>query len=256
MGIVEAAGLVAAAFAASAVNAVAGGGSLISFPVLLAAGWPPKVANVTNTVGLWPGTVSGSVNYRAELSRQPRRLAALAAPSVSGALVGAVILLATPESVFDVLVPFLILLACLLLAAQDRLLAWASARGLAARGENHLPLALHLATFVVAIYGAYFGAGLGILILAFLGILLPDDLQHSNALKGVLSLLVNAVGAITFILFGPVAWNAAALMAVGSIAGGYLGVGVARRLGRTWLRRIVIAVGLVAATVLLLGLQP
>lgn len=252
MNIIEYLGLVAAAFVAGAINAVAGGGSLISFPMLIAAGYPSKTANVTNTVALWPGYAAGSVNYRPELRRQRTRLIALAVPSMLGALAGSVILLSTPQSAFDAIVPFLILFACGLMAFQDRLASFAQTHRLASRGADHVPLPLLAATFVLAIYGAYFGAGLGILTLAFLSILLPDDIQHSNALKGMLSLIINAIAVVYFALFGPVEWAPAALMAAGAMAGGYLGVGVARRLGRTWLRIAVISYGLVVVAVLLI----
>ena len=251
MSSIEYLGLLLAAFTAGAINAVAGGGSLISFPALLAFGYPSKTANVTNTVALWPGYAAGSVGYRTELGRQRTRLIALAAPSVLGALAGSVILLSTPQSAFDVIVPFLILFACALMAFQDRLAAFAQTHRLASRGADHVPLPLLASTFVLAIYGAYFGAGLGILTLAFLSILLPDDIQHSNALKGMLSLIINAIAVVYFALFGPVEWAPAAVMAAGAMAGGYLGVGVARRLGRQWLRVAVIAYGLVVVVVLL-----
>ena len=251
MSVIEYLGLLLAAFAAGAINAVAGGGSLISFPMLIAVGYPSKTANVTNTVALWPGYAAGSVGYRTELGRQRTRLIALAAPSVLGALAGSVILLSTPQSAFDVIVPFLILFACALMAFQDRLASFAQAHRLASRGGGHVPLPLLASTFVLAIYGAYFGAGLGILTLAFLSILLPDDIQHSNALKGMLSLIINAIAVVYFALFGPVEWAPAILMAAGAMAGGYLGVGIARRLGRQWLRIVVIAYGLVVVVVLL-----
>lgn len=251
MGVVEYLGLALAAFAAGAINAVAGGGSLVSFPALLAAGFAAKTANVTNTVALWPGYAGGSYGYRPELSRQRQRFLRLAAPAIAGSLVGSVILLATPASAFNALVPFLILFATVVMAFQDRLSSFALAHRLASHGEEHVPLALQMATFIFAIYGAYFGAALGIIMLAFLSILLPDDIQHSNALKGLLSLLINAVAVIYFAFFGPVRWLPAAVMAVGSVAGGYLGVGVARRLGRRWLRIVVIAYGLVVVIILL-----
>lgn len=244
--------LLAAAFAAGAINAVAGGGSLVSFPALLAFGYASKDANVTNTVALWPGYASGSFGYREELGRQRRRVVALAAPSVLGALAGSVILLSTPESAFKAIVPYLIVFACGLMAFQDRLAGWAAHHRLAARDAGHIPPSLLGTVFVLAVYGAYFGAGLGILTLAVLSILLPDDIQHSNALKGMLSLLINAVAVIYFAAFGPVEWLPALVMAVGAVLGGYLGVGIARRLGKRWLRVAVIAYGLVVALVLLL----
>ena len=254
MGVVEYLGLAVAAFAAGAINAVAGGGSLVSFPALLFAGFAAKTANVTNTVALWPGYAGGSYGYRPELSRQRQRFLRLAAPAIVGSLVGSVVLLATPASAFNAIVPFLILFACTMMAFQDQLSRWAQAHRLASRGEEHVPFALLVSTFTFAIYGAYFGAALGIITLAFLAILLPDDIQHSNALKGLLSLLINAVAVVYFAFFGPVRWLPAAIMAVGAVAGGYLGVGVARRLGRRWLRIVVIAYGAVVAVILLVQL--
>jgi uncharacterized membrane protein YfcA len=254
MGLTEAVGLAAAAFAAGAVNAVAGGGSLISFPALVAAGYPAKAANVTNTVALWPGYVGGSLGYRRELETQRHRVALLAVPSIVGAIAGSAILLSTPEDAFEAIVPFLILFAVVLMLFQDRLSAFAQRHHLHAQHEDDVPLALHVAMLLLAAYGAYFGAGLGILTLAALSILLPDDLQRSNALKGMTSLLINAAAVIYFAVFGPVEWGAAALMAGMALAGGFVGVGLARRLGAVWLRRGVIAYGVVAAIVLLIRL--
>jgi hypothetical protein len=252
----EVVGLLAAAFVASAINAVAGGGSLISFPALLAFGYPSKVANVTNTVGLWPGYVGGSWGYRTELGRQRRRLVPILAPSIAGAIVGSVILLSTPESAFDVIVPFLILFACLLMAFQDPLADFALSHRLRTSDGEPSMVPLFASKFLLAVYGAYFGAALGILTLSVFAILLPDDIQSSNALKGMQSLLINAVAVIWFALFGPVEWGAAAVMAVGAILGGYLGVGVARRLGRQWLRIAVIAYGVTVSAVLFVQLLP
>lgn len=246
--------LLGVAFVVGAINAVAGGGSLISFPVLLGFGYDSKTANVTNTVGLWPGYVGASYGYRGELGRHRARLIALAAPSVLGAIAGSVILLSTPQSAFDVIVPFLIIFACLLMAFQDSLARFAANHRLGSRGDDHVPVPMLFATFVLAVYGAYFGAGLGILTLAVFGILLPDDIQRSNALKGLQSLLINAVAVVYFAAFGPVEWAPAAIMAVGAVLGGFLGVGVARRLGRQWLRLAVISVGLVVAAVLIVQL--
>jgi hypothetical protein len=249
----EAVLLAAAAAGAGAVNAVAGGGSLISFPALVAAGYSAKVANVTNAVALLPGYAGGTYGYRAELRGQGRRVAWLAAPSIAGAAAGAVILLATPEDAFEAIVPFLILFACAVLAAQRPLAVWATRHRLGARHEQHIPLVLPVIVFGLGVYGAYFGAGLGIMTLAALGILLPGDLQSLNALKGVLSLLVNAVAVAWFALFGPVAWGAAAVMAAAALAGGYFGVDAARRLPARWLRATVIGYGAAAAAVLLVA---
>jgi len=250
MDALEIAGLLAGAFAAGAINAVAGGGSLVSFPALLAAGYPAKAANVTNTVALWPGYLGGSIAYRPELERQRSRIALLAAPSISGAIAGSALLLSTPGGTFRAIVPFLIIFAGFLLLAQDGLASFAQTHRLGAVSDNHVPAALHAGVFALAVYGAYFGAGLGILTFAVLGILLPDDIQHSNALKGMLSLIINAAAVVYFAAFGPVEWVPALLMACGALAGGYLGVGVARRLGPRYLRWAVIAYALLVAFVL------
>ena len=252
MDFLDAIFLATAAFAAGAINAVAGGGSLVSFPALLAVGYPSKAANVTNTVALWPGYLGGSYGYRGELQRQRARIIALTIPSVLGALAGSAILLATSDSFFDSMVPFLIIFACALMVVQDRLGTWAQSHHLSAQPGDAVPVGLHIAVFFLAVYGAYFGAGLGIITLAFLGILLPDELQHSNALKGLLSALINFVAVVYFGLFGPLQWAPAAVMAVAALAGGYLGVGVARKLGKRWLRVTVIAYGLLVAGVLLI----
>jgi uncharacterized membrane protein YfcA len=249
MDLPAALGLFGAAFAAGAINAVAGGGSLISFPALLAAGLPPVAANVTNTVALWPGYVGGSLGYRRQLVGQRPIVRRLTAPCLLGALVGAWLLLATPEQVFEALVPLLILFACAVLAAQDRL----AERVARHHGQSgHATSLLWGTTFALAVYGAYFGAALGIMLFAALGVLLPDDVQRTNALKGVLSLVINAVAVLYFALLGPVAWPAAVTMAAGALSGGWLGAGLARRLGRTWLRRVVIAYGVFVAAVLIL----
>jgi uncharacterized membrane protein YfcA len=168
-------------------------------------------------------------------------------PSVLGALAGSAILLSTPESAFSAIVPFLILFACAVMAFQDRLGVLAQEHRLASTGGDQVPIPLYIAIFLLAVYGAYFGAGLGILALAMLGIFLPDDIQHSNALKGMFSMLVNAVAVLYFAPFGPVRWQPVAIMAIAALAGGYLGVGVARKLGKRWLRAAVISYGVFVA---------
>jgi uncharacterized protein len=248
--IAEAAGLTAAAFAGGAVNAVAGGGTLIAFPALVAAGYPARTANVTNTAALWTGYLGGSIGYRRELSEQRTRIARLVPPALLGAIAGAALLLGTPEDAFEVIAPFLILFATLLLAVQARLSAFAASHQLAAQGGDHVPVMLYVTIFLSAVYGAYFGAGLGILTFAFLTIFAPGDAQHSNALKVFLSLLVNGFALVCFALFGPVQWGPAAVMAGGSLAGGYLGAGIARQLGAERLRLAVIALGVLIAAIL------
>jgi uncharacterized membrane protein YfcA len=247
-------GLALAAFVAGAINAVAGGGSLISFPALLAAGYPAKTANVTNTVALWPGYIGGSVGYREELKGQGRRLLQLSIPNIVGALVGSVILLATPESAFDVAVPFLILFACALMALQERIGTYTARHRLGFEATGNMPWPVFVSMFMLGVYGAYFGAALGIMTLAIFSIFIADNIQRLNALKGMSSLIINVIAVAWFALFGPVEWGIAAIMAVGALAGGYLGVGVARRLGKDWLRATVIIYGVVVAVILLIRL--
>jgi uncharacterized protein len=238
-----------AAFVAGAINAVAGGGSLVSFPALVAVGYPTKVANVTNTVALWPGYVGGSIGYAAQLSGQRRRVIILAVPSILGAIVGSAILLYTSESAFDAIVPFLILFAAGLMLLQPRLAVFV-ARHRANTTSDQTPFEVVASVFVLAIYGAYFGAGLGIITLAVLGILLPDDLHRSNALKGLLSAIMNAAAVVYFAIWGPVEWLPAAVMAVTALAGGYYGVGIARRFSAAHLRMGVIVYAVIVAIIL------
>lgn len=238
--------LAAAGFGAGVVNAVAGGGSLITFPALLAAGYPSVTANVTNAVAVLPGYVGGSLAYRRELAGQSGRIRALALTGAVGAATGAALLLVSPASVFEAIVPWLILAACALLAAQPRVAAVARRRR-----TSPAPLALHAALFAATLYGGYFGAGLGIMLLAILGVFVDDGLQRLNALKGALSVLVAVVGAVGFAIFGPVAWAAAAIVGATSLLGGAAGVAVARRLPAAALRAVVIAYGVVVAVVLL-----
>lgn len=247
--------LAVAAALAGAINAVAGGGSLISFPTMLFLGYPALVANVTNTVALTPGYVGGTVGYRHELGGQRTRAVALGITSTAGAIAGSAVLLLSPAAVFERLVPYLILLACLLLAVQapvGRLVRRSTELGDEPRGwAQWLPL--HVAQFVAAVYGAYFGAGLGIMMLAILGILLADTLQRLNALKGLLSLVINVVGAVYFAVFADVVWAAAGIMAAASLIGGRVGVAFARRLPDRVLRWLVVAFGVAVAVRLIVG---
>ena len=232
---------------AGAVNAVAGGGSLISFPALLAAGYPPVTANVTNTVALVPGYAGSVAGGRAELRGQSRRLRTLGLVSAAGAAVGAVLLLTTPSEVFRAVVPFLILLGCALLLAQPRLARLVQARGDERRSSPFLLVGVLLAS----VYGAYFGAGLGVVLLGLLGVFLAERLARVNALKNVLSTVVNVVALVAFGLFGPVAWEAVLVIAAASLAGGYLGGRVAGRIPSNALRAAVVVYGVVVAVVLL-----
>lgn len=273
-GLVAGAGLLA-----GAVNAIAGGGTLISFPALMAAGLSPLTANMTSSVGLLAGYAGGSVGYRRELAGQADRVRSLTVVSVVGGVLGAALLLVTPSDAFQAVVPFLILLSCGLLAVQPRLARAVAARRARAdpRAEagadagadpradggadawadagtgtpGRLGLGVQAGVLVSAVYGAYFGAGLGVLLLAVLGILLADGLQRLNALKGLLSLVVNAVGAAVFVVTGHVPLLVAAVLAVTAFCGGLLGVRVARILPAPALRAAVVVLGVVVAGVLL-----
>ena len=250
----------AAGFLAGGINGIAGGGSLVSFPALLAVGQPPLAANVTSTVGIWPGYLGGVLGFRREIGDQAQRVRALLPATLVGAAAGSVLLLTTPSTAFEALTPFLILAACLLFALQPVLAARVAARAAAEdEHEDEAPArsrdrraAAQAGTFASAVYGAYFGAGLGVVLLAVLGILLPDRLVRTNGLRGLLSLITNTVAAVFFIALAPVEWEPAGLLAAGSLIGGYTGARFSRRLPAPLLRTFVIAVGVVAAGRLLL----
>ena len=240
--------IVAAAFLAGVVNSVAGGGTLLTFPALVWIGIEPKVANVTNTVALWPGSLAGMVGFRRELTGSRRWMTLLAVPSLAGGLVGAVLLLRTSPDTFAALVPHLILFATILFAAGDRI-----TRKLTVSEPGRAWWAgAAVFQFLVAVYGGYFGAGIGILMLAALGLLGLSDIHQMNGLKNFFAMCINAVAALYFMALGPVEWTEAMVMAAGSIVGGYGGAGLARRLGRTVVRRIVIFVGLAMAVAMML----
>lgn len=241
--------LAGAGLAAGAVNAVAGGGSLISFPALLAVGYPSVQANVTNTVALFPGYAGSVLGGRPELAGQGARIRSSAVVSVVGGVAGAVLLLTTPGDVFRRVVPFLILLACALLLLQPRLAKAVQGRA-AARSTDHA-VVLQSSVLLAAVYGAYFGAGLGVLLLGVLGVFLAERLQRVNALKNVLSLTINAVALVAFGIFGPVAWDAVLVVAVASLLGGYAGARVARRIPASVLRAGVVLYGVVVAVLLI-----
>lgn len=237
------------AFVAGAVNAVAGGGSLLTFPALLAVGFDAVPASITNTLGLLPGYLGGAHAYRAEIADQRGRARALAVPAGLGAIAGALLLLLGPESVFEAVVPFLVLAAGLLLAAQPRVSTWVARRG---QATSDAPPVLMVVTFVGGAYGAYFGGALGVILLAALGSVLAEDLQRVNALKSLLSLVINSVAVAVFVLSPHVHWTIVAVMGVGSLLGGRLGAGAARRLGAAQLRRVVVAFALLVGLILLL----
>lgn len=241
----------AAGLAAGTINTVVGSGSLITFPTLLALGYPPVLANVSNNIGLVPGSISGVVGYRRELGGQGARIARLAMASASGGLLGAILLLVLPGSVFRSVVPVLILIACGLVVIQPRL-----TKVLARGRDGEVPrigAALMATVFGTGVYGGYFGAAQGVILITLLAIFLDDNLQRLNATKNVLALLVNGVAGIVFVLVTRVDWTIVALIAAGSIIGGQLGATVGRRLPPQVLRAVIIVVGLVAAVRLLSG---
>lgn len=237
------------ALIAAAVNAVAGGGSLLSYPALLLAGYPALLANITNTVGLVPGYAGGSLAYRRELRGQGGRIRRLGLIGGAGAVAGAFMLTRTAPALFQAIVPWLILGGCALNAVQP-LVAARTRTSRGGDGDAGHPV-LGSAAFLSGVYGAFFGAGLGVLLLGALGLFIDDDLQRLNALKGVLSLVFNVVAAVYFVAFATVAWEAAAVMIPASVAGGLAGVTVARRLPAPLLRTIVILVGVAVAIRLL-----
>jgi uncharacterized membrane protein YfcA len=244
VSLLECLAVLAAGVFAGAINTVVGSGTLVTFPVLLAVGYGPVTANVSNTLGLVPGSISGAVGYRAELAGQHRRIVALGTASLLGGIAGAVLLLSLPSEAFETIVPVLIALALVLVVLQPRL-----ARALAARREEVRPHGgppLWTGVFGTGIYGGYFGAAQGIILLAIMGISLPEDMQRLNALKNVLAGLVNGVAAVVFIFFATVAWLPALLLAIGSTAGGQIGARVGRRLSPAVLRGVIVVVGVAA----------
>lgn len=245
---VQAVLLLLAGLGAGTINTVVGSGSLITFPALLAFGYPPVVANMTNNLGVLPGSVSGAVAYRAELRDQWPRTLRLATASVVGGLLGALLLLWLPTAAFDAIVPALIVLACVLVVIQPWLRRWLSARR---RPASRPGPALGSGVFATGIYGGYFGAAQGVLLLALLDILLDDELNRLNAMKNVLATGANGAAAAVFVVHGGVAWAAAAVIAAGSIVGGQLGARIGRRLPPSVYRAVIVAVGVTAVVKLL-----
>ena len=240
--------VVAAGVAAGTVNTIVGSGSLITFPTLLALGYPPVQANVSNAVGLLPGSVSGAVGYRRELYGQRDRIVALGAASLAGGVTGGVLLVLRP-GVFRQLVPVLVLAACLLVALQPRLAKLATA-GAGRRGAHGGP-ALLFGVYATGVYGGYFGAAYGVITLALLGIFVDDSLQRLNGAKNVLGALVNGVSGLLFAFVADVAWGAAGLLAVGAVVGGQVGARVGRRIPAPVLRALIIVVGVTVSVTLL-----
>jgi uncharacterized membrane protein YfcA len=240
----------AAGLGAGTINTVVGSGTLITFPVLLSLGVPPVTANVSNTIGLVPGGFSGAWGYRHELGGQRRRLLRFGAASLLGGLTGATLLLVLPPGVFKAVVPALILLALVLVVAQPRLAARYLRTDQPAGGRR--PALLWVLVLLTGVYGGYFGAAQGVLLVAMLGALLDSNLQRVNALKNVLALLVNLVAGVLFIALAHPNWTYVAIIAVSSSFGGLLGAAVGRRLSPVVLRTVIVLVGLAALVKLVL----
>ncbi|MGI5284820.1 sulfite exporter TauE/SafE family protein [Nonomuraea polychroma] len=241
----------AAGVVAGAINAVVGSGSLITFPTLVAIGIDPVTANVSNTIGLVPGSFSGAYGYRPELLGQRDRLLRLGAASATGALIGGILLLFLDPDIFEIIVVALIALACVLVVAQPWINRW-----LADRREHAHPhggLELWLGVLAAGVYGGYFGAAQGVLLIGLLGSFLDDHLQRVNAAKNVLALIVNLVAATLFVLVAEVDWQAVAGVGLGALAGGFLGARVGRRIPAPVLRGVIVCVGIAAIIVLVYG---
>jgi len=246
----EAVAIGLAGLAAGTINTVVGSGTLITFPTLLAFGVPPVTANVSNTIGLVPGSVSGVVGYRRELEGQGARSVRIGLASLVGGLVGAVLLLVLPKEAFSAIVPALVGLGILLVIFQPRISRWVAARHDAAGAAPRNPVTgawwVRPGVLVAGVYGGYFGAAQGVLLMGILGVGIPEDLQRLNALKNVLAAIVNGVAAVLFIAVADVAWAPALILAVGAAAGGQIGAKVGRRLSPALLRGVIVVVGVAA----------
>src|SRR6266508_2591169 len=244
--------MIAAAFAAGVINSVAGGGTLLTFPVLIWLGLDPKIANATSTVALWPGLFSGTFGYRREMSDSSSILMRLGAISVIGGGVGAWLLIATPSPTFARLVPFLILFATILFMIQGPVNRWL--RVPAARNEATSAtwwIGAMVFQFFSAIYGGYFGAGNGILMLAAMGLLGLHDIHRANGVKNFLGICINSVAVVAFSISHLVSWPRSLLMAVAALLGGYVGARTARRVGRSFIRRAIVVIGFAITIVML-----
>jgi uncharacterized membrane protein YfcA len=229
-----------AAFCAGAMNSVAGGGTFFSFPALLAAGVPPVAANASNSVALWPASLSGAWAYRRELARYKRYLIPMGITSLIGGVGGGLLLLATEDATFSKLIPWLLLFATVLFAFAGRISAWLRSAD-AGKPENS---AVALAgQAVVSVYGGFFGAGMGILMLASLAMAGHDDVHEINAIKNLLSAIIYSVTVVTFVIAGAVSWPHTVIMLATATLGGYWGATVARKIPAQWLRRFIIGVG-------------
>jgi uncharacterized membrane protein YfcA len=243
----------AAAFVAGAINSVAGGGTLVSVPTMIALGIPAINANATSTIALWPGSLGGAWGYRREMAGLDRRLYALVVPSFAGGLAGAVLLYYTPPDVFERIIPALILFATCLFMAQEPIQRRFNLTA-AHEARSHWLSWTMVFQLLVGIYGGYFGAGMGIMMLAALSLMGQTDIHLMNGVKNLLSVCLSGIAAVYLAFTGLVFWPEAAVMAVGAVSGGVLGAGVARQIGRTAVRRIVIVIGFAMALTMFLRL--
>jgi uncharacterized protein len=239
------------AIAAGMINALAGGGTLITFPVLLAIGLPAISANITNTIALCPGFLGGTLAQVEDLKDQKKRLWIVVPAAIMGGLAGGFLLLRTSEKLFTNLVPLLILLASALLAVQNPVRNWLTRRQETRSGKSSSEIWIFLPVFLGAIYGGYFGAGLSVILLAVLGLILNDNLTRLNALKQGIAFSANFAAALLFVFSGKVVWSVAVVMMVGALLGGSLGGRLAGRVKPSTLRRIVVAIGFTVGVIYL-----
>lgn len=239
-----------AAFLAAAINSVAGGGTLVSFPVLVWLGLPPIIANATSTIGIWPGNVGSIWGFRRELAAVDPSTRWLIIPCIAGGAIGALLLRSTSPATFDAVVPFLVLLATALFALRGQVQRWLGAKQShePVRHRIHLTAAL-VPIFVVGVYGGYFGAGMSIMLLSTLGVLGMTDILEMNALTSLFSLCVNGVAIVLFVLAKLVYWPFVLVMAAGALIGGYGAAGVARRIGKQAVSRFVLVVGFTVSAI-------
>jgi uncharacterized membrane protein YfcA len=250
MTVTHASVLIISAILAGAINAVAGGGTLVSYPALIWLGYDTRIANATSTVALWPGTLASIFGYREQLSGTRKYLAMFVAPSFLGGALGAYLLLQTPSKLFGQIVPFLILGATVLRASNDVISRWLKQTPDMPRSREWWIGAIFF-QFIVGVYGGYFGAGIGIMMLAAFGLLGMRDIHKMNALKATCGACINGIAAAYFIYKGQVFWRDALIMLIGSIAGGYGGASMAQKLGRKFTNGIVVVIGLVMGIYLL-----
>jgi uncharacterized membrane protein YfcA len=243
--------LFTSAFVAGAINSIAGGGTLVTFPVLIWLGLDPKVANATSTVALWPGLFGGLFGYRRELENSSKLLVRLGAISVLGGAVGAWLLIATPALTFARMVPFLILFATLLFMSQGAINRRLQLQPIAAEPNTSWWLGALVFQFCSAIYGGYFGAGNGILMLAAMGLLGLHEIHRANGIKNFLGICINSIAVLSFALTHLVVWSHALLMACGALLGGYFGASMAVRIGQATVRRAIVVIGFVITFVML-----